>query len=64
MWISKNFKEHLENSKFQGFSEIDSIKTIVFSVLYRTIPQDKLESTLLWIIGNCVLNKHSTWKYK
>jgi hypothetical protein len=41
MWILKNSKQVLENSKSQGFSKIDSIKTYEFSTLHTTIPHKK-----------------------
>jgi hypothetical protein len=57
MWILKNSKELLENSKSHDFSKIDSIKTYDFPTLYTTIPHNKLKSRLFQIIDNCFLNK-------
>jgi hypothetical protein len=44
MWILKNSKELLENSKSHDFCKIDSIKTYDFFTLYTTIPHNKLKS--------------------
>jgi hypothetical protein len=59
MWILKNSKELLANLKAQNFSQINSIKHI----LYTTIPYDKLKSRFLDIIDNCFFNKNGKRKY-
>jgi hypothetical protein len=64
MLILKNSKGLLENLKSHGFSKIHSIKTYYLSILYTTIPHDKLKSRLFQIIDNYFLNKNGTRKYK
>jgi hypothetical protein len=41
IWILKNSKELLENSKSYGFIKSDNIKPYDFSTLYTTIPLKK-----------------------
>jgi hypothetical protein len=61
--ILKNFNELLVNLKTQNFSQINSIKTYDFSILYTAIPHDKSKSRLLDITGNCLFNKNGKRKY-
>jgi hypothetical protein len=46
MWILKNSKDLLDNLKSRSFSRVSSIKTLYFSTLYTTLPQNKLKTRL------------------
>ena len=46
IWILKNYKELLENLNAQSRHSVNSIKSFDFSILYTTIPHDKLKSKL------------------
>jgi hypothetical protein len=56
MWILKYSKELLANLKAPKFPQINRI-TYDFSIIYTTIPHDKLKSRLLDITDNCLLRK-------
>jgi hypothetical protein len=57
MCFLRNSTEFLGNLKTQNFSQINSIKTYDFSILYTIISHDKLKYRLLDIIENCFLTK-------
>ena len=46
MWILKNSKDLLDNLQSRSFSQVSSMKTLDFSILYTTLPHDKLKNTL------------------
>ena len=64
MWILKNSKELLEHLQSQNFNHITSIKSLDFSTLYTTIPNQKLESRLATIIRYSFIYKNGNRKYK
>jgi hypothetical protein len=57
MRVLKYYDERFENLNYDGFSQIEGIKTHGFSTLYRTIPQIKLKSRLFQNINNCVFKR-------
>ena len=57
MWILKNLKELSDNLKSPNFNLITNIKSFDFSILYTTIPHQKLKSRLATIIRNSFLHK-------
>jgi hypothetical protein len=59
----KNSKELLESLKSPIFSQVYIIKTYYFTILYTTIPHDKLKTKLFSIIGSCFFNKNDKRKY-
>ena len=58
MWILKNSKELLENLKAQSLHSVNSIKSFDFSIVYTTIPRDKLKSELKGIIKQSFFHKN------
>ena len=64
MWILKNSKELLEHLQSPNFNHITSIKSFDFSILYTTIPHQKLKSRLATIIRNSVIHKNGNRRYK
>ena len=64
MWILKKSKELLEHLKYQNFNHITSIKSFDFSILYTSIPQDKLKNRLASIIRNSFIFKNGNRRYK
>ena len=64
MWIIKNSKELLEHLKSPNFNNITNIKSFDFSILYTTIPHDKLKSRLASIIRNSFMFKNGNRRYK
>ena len=64
MWILNNSKELLEHLQSSNFNYITSIKSLDFSTLYTTIPQQKLKSRLATIIRNFFVHKNGNRRYK
>ena len=64
MWILKNSKKLLEHLQSPNFNHITSIKSFDFSILYTTIPHQKLKSRLATIIRNCFIHKNGNCRYK
>ena len=64
MWILKNSKELLEHLKSPNFNNITNIKSFDFSILYTTIPHDKLKSRFASIIRNSFIFKTGNLRYK
>ena len=58
MWILKNSKELLEHLKSPTFNHVASIKYFDFSMLYTTIPRQKLKTRLTTIIRNAFIFKN------
>jgi hypothetical protein len=46
MCILKNFKDLLDNLQSRYFSQVSAIKTFDFSILFTTLPHDKLKTHL------------------
>ena len=53
MWILKNSKDLLEYIQSRSLSSCNSIKTVVFSTLYTTIPNSKLKDKLRELVQLC-----------
>ena len=64
MWILKNSNELLEKLKAQSLQSVNSIKSFDFSILYTTIPQDKLKSELKAIINQCFFHKNGNRRFQ
>ena len=64
MRILKNSNELLEHLQSPNFNHITSIKSFDFSILYTTIPRQKLESRLATIIRNSFIHKNGNRRYK
>ena len=64
MWILKNSKELLEHLQSPNLNHITSIKFFDFSILYTTIPHQKLKSRLATIIRNSFIHKNGNRRYK
>ena len=64
MWILKNSKELLEYLQSTNFNHITSIKSFDFSILYTTIPHQKLKSRFATIIRNAFIHKNGNRRYK
>jgi hypothetical protein len=47
MWILKNSKDLLDNLQSRSFSQVSSIKSLIFQLyIPRTLPHDKLKTRL------------------
>ena len=64
MWILKNSKELLDHLKSPTFNHVTSIKSFDFSILYTTIPHQKLKDRLISIIRNAFNFKNGNRRYK
>ena len=64
MWILKNSKELLEHLQSPNFNHIASINSFDISILYTTIPHQKLKSRLATIIRNSFFHKNGNRRYK
>ena len=64
MWILKSSKELLDHLKSPNFNLITNIKSFDFSILYTTIPHQKLKSRLATLIRNSFLHKNGNRRYK
>ena len=64
MWILKNSKELLEHQKSPNFNHSTNIKSFDFSILYSTIPYNKLKSRLANIIRSSFIFKNGNCRYK
>ena len=64
MWILKNSNELLEKLKAQSLQSVNSIKSFDFSILYTTIPHDKLKSELKAIINQCFFHKNGNRRFQ
>ena len=60
----KNYKELSENLKAQSLHSVNSIKSFDFSILYQTIPHDKLKSKLKEIVNQCFFHKNGNRRFQ
>ena len=63
MWILKNSKELLDNLQSHSLFSIHSIKHMIFSTLYTTIPHAKLKFRLSELIKNAFRYKNGKKRY-